>query len=162
MFFQLVCAGCVLRVILFMYWLANSLIFISEISNCVWELSLPTPIPNKSTQLNLCLSARKQTDVFVTLQLSNSDMQTHFKYSPDWFTNITQHLQRCSLEILGQWQIALVNIWPVPYVTDDVFMGVDKRSFDWWGSPMQKIWRSIEMGTKLNFFKWKNIDLLCL
>jgi hypothetical protein len=60
----------------------NSLIFISEIINCVWELSLRIPISNKSTQLNLCLSARKQTDMFVTLQLSNSDMQTHFKYSP--------------------------------------------------------------------------------
>ena len=67
MFFQRVCAGCVLRVILFMYWLANSLICISEISNCVWELSLSTPISNKFTQLNICLSARKQTDVFVIL-----------------------------------------------------------------------------------------------
>lgn len=48
----------------------------------------------------------------------------------------------------------------MPYVTDDVFRGVGKRTGERCGCPVQKSLRCSEMGTKVSVLNKKNMDLL--
>ena len=49
-----------------------------------------------------------------------------------------------------------MNIWLVPYVTDDVYVGVDKRSGEWCGCVLcRTVERCSKIGTKLNVLNEK-------